>query len=79
MSTMSNSLAEPRSKPAPTAGLSHGDVRDFFALLKPRVMSLVVFTALVGMVAAPVRTSIPCVGLRRAPAASPSAPVPRAA
>ena len=27
--------------------------RDFFALLKPRVMSLVVFTALVGLVAAP--------------------------
>ena len=30
-----------------------GDVEDFFALLKPRVMSLVVFTALTGMVAAP--------------------------
>lgn len=30
-----------------------GEVRDFVALLKPRVMSLVVFTALVGMVAAP--------------------------
>ena len=27
--------------------------RDFFALLKPRVMSLVVFTALVGLIAAP--------------------------
>ena len=27
--------------------------RDYFALLKPRVMSLVIFTALVGMVAAP--------------------------
>src|SRR4026207_1650264 len=27
---------------------------DFFALLKPRVMSLVVFTAFVGLVAAPV-------------------------
>jgi protoheme IX farnesyltransferase len=27
--------------------------RDYFALLKPRVMSLVVFTALVGMIAAP--------------------------
>ena len=26
---------------------------DFFALLKPRVMSLVVFTALVGLLAAP--------------------------
>ena len=30
-----------------------GDVGDYLALLKPRVMSLVVFTALVGMVAAP--------------------------
>jgi protoheme IX farnesyltransferase len=29
------------------------EVRDYFALLKPRVMSLVVFTALVGMVRAP--------------------------
>lgn len=32
---------------------STGEARDFFALLKPRVMSLVVFTALVGMVTAP--------------------------
>jgi protoheme IX farnesyltransferase len=31
-----------------------GDVADFLALMKPRVMSLVVFTALVGIVAAPV-------------------------
>lgn len=30
-----------------------GDVEDYIALLKPRVMSLVVFTALVGMLAAP--------------------------
>ncbi len=30
-----------------------GDVGDFFALMKPRVMSLVVFTALVGLVVAP--------------------------
>jgi len=30
-----------------------GDVRDFVALLKPRVMSLVIFTAITGMVAAP--------------------------
>ena len=36
----------------PTEGLG-GSVGDFLALLKPRVMSLVVFTALVGMVAAP--------------------------
>src|SRR5436309_6804457 len=30
-----------------------GEVRDYLALLKPRVMSLVVFTALVGMAVAP--------------------------
>ncbi|MCX7325020.1 MAG: heme o synthase [Hyphomicrobiales bacterium] len=30
-----------------------GDVGDYFQLLKPRVMSLVIFTALVGMVVAP--------------------------
>ncbi|WP_262270067.1 MULTISPECIES: heme o synthase [Microvirga] len=50
MSTMSNSLAENHAEPLATAGLSQGDVSDFFALLKPRVMFLVVFTALVGMV-----------------------------
>src|SRR5437660_12879123 len=32
---------------------SIAEVGDYFALLKPRVMSLVVFTALVGMVVAP--------------------------
>jgi protoheme IX farnesyltransferase len=36
--------------------------RDYFALLKPRVMSLVVFTALVGMVAAPGQIN-PVIGL----------------
>ncbi len=35
-------------------GLSEAMAGDFLALLKPRVMSLVVFTALVGLVAAPV-------------------------
>jgi hypothetical protein len=35
------------------AGLSVASVGDFVALLKPRVMSLVVFTALTGMVMAP--------------------------
>ena len=35
---------------APAGG---GSVGDYFALLKPRVMSLVIFTALVGLVAAP--------------------------
>lgn len=39
---------------AETGPASHtAEAGDFFALLKPRVMSLVVFTALVGMVAAP--------------------------
>ncbi len=50
MSTMSNSLADNHTESFATAGLSQGDVSDFFALLKPRVMFLVVFTALVGMV-----------------------------
>ena len=40
-----------------TAGASEadtgGDVADFFALMKPRVMFLVVFTALAGLIAAP--------------------------
>ena len=30
-----------------------GDVADYVALMKPRVMFLVIFTALVGLVAAP--------------------------
>jgi len=33
--------------------ISGGDIADYFALLKPRVMSLVIFTALVGMAIAP--------------------------
>ncbi|WP_372613686.1 heme o synthase [Aquicoccus sp.] len=39
-----------------TTGTGTGDAEfgDYFALLKPRVMSLVVFTALVGLLAAPV-------------------------
>jgi heme o synthase len=36
-----------------TAHLAGGSVGDFVALMKPRVMALVVFTALVGMVLAP--------------------------
>jgi protoheme IX farnesyltransferase len=39
---------------AETAGVNEPTVGDYIALLKPRVMSLVVFTALVGMIAAPV-------------------------
>ena len=37
----------------PRVASSGGDVYDFVALMKPRVMSLVVFTALTGLVAAP--------------------------
>ncbi len=44
--------ASSQAAPLP-ASAALGDVRDYFALLKPRVMSLVIFTALVGMVAAP--------------------------
>ncbi len=33
--------------------ISEADVADYIALLKPRVMSLVIFTALVGLVLAP--------------------------
>ena len=43
-----------RSIGMPQASISPGTARDFFALLKPRVMSLVIFTALVGMLLAPV-------------------------
>ena len=39
-----------------------GSVADYFALLKPRVMSLVIFTALTGMIAAPVPVH-PIIGL----------------
>jgi protoheme IX farnesyltransferase len=37
----------------PSAATLGGDVGDYWQLMKPRVMSLVVFTALVGMVCAP--------------------------
>ncbi len=49
---------------AASAAMSGGEVSDYIALLKPRVMSLVVFTALVGMAVA------------HAPA-TPSSPSPR--
>ncbi len=42
--------AADQSLPASSVG---GDVGDYFQLLKPRVMSLVIFTALVGIVVAP--------------------------
>jgi protoheme IX farnesyltransferase len=51
---MPKGFAEPLTGPTPLAPACQGDVSDFIALLKPRVMFLVVFTALVGMVVSPV-------------------------
>ena len=51
---MSDSTLHPTNTiEASVAGLDNGTVGDYIALLKPRVMSLVVFTALVGYVLAP--------------------------
>jgi heme o synthase len=47
---MSDTSAATTTLPVAVSG---GGVADYFALMKPRVMSLVIFTALVGMVAAP--------------------------
>jgi heme o synthase len=48
---MSDAATDIAGKPLAIEG--QGGVGDYFALLKPRVMSLVIFTALVGLVAAP--------------------------
>ncbi|HEX4408031.1 MAG TPA: heme o synthase [Xanthobacteraceae bacterium] len=48
---MSVTLAEPRVEPCIEPSIA--GVGDYIALMKPRVMSLVVFTALVGLVVAP--------------------------
>ncbi|MEM7620198.1 MAG: heme o synthase [Pseudomonadota bacterium] len=48
---MSDTGIDIQSQPVRTS--YGGDVQDYFALLKPRVMSLVVFTALVGILSAP--------------------------
>src|SRR5690606_17614411 len=55
MSLVTDTLVETRAVASPAAARAAelADVRDYFALLKPRVMSLVVFTALVGIVRAP--------------------------
>jgi protoheme IX farnesyltransferase len=50
MTTATNRLHDTPTEAIATPGVSQGDVSDYFALLKPRVMFLVVFTALVGMV-----------------------------
>ena len=49
MTTITNAIDTPTS----LAAAGRGEVRDYFMLLKPRVMSLVVFTALVGMLVTP--------------------------
>jgi len=48
MTSLTNTIG--RDGPAPAVSAAGGDVPDYFALLKPRVMVLVIFTALVGMV-----------------------------
>jgi protoheme IX farnesyltransferase len=50
---MSQSNKETFAKLQEPASLDAGSAADYIALMKPRVMSLVVFTALVGMVMAP--------------------------
>jgi protoheme IX farnesyltransferase len=55
MAILTNDIADALAPPAlgqARGGVSQGEVGDFVALLKPRVMSLVVFTALVGMLVA---------------------------
>ena len=64
MTSLSNSVsagAEPQDF-APAPMMVGGEVSDFFALLKPRVMVLVIFTALVGMVVSHVQIQ-PVVGV----------------
>ncbi len=50
MTSLTNSIGRDGPAPAPALSAAGGDVPDYFALLKPRVMILVIFTALVGMV-----------------------------
>ena len=48
------SLNQPYSEALEPVALSGGgSVRDYYELLKPRVMQLVIFTAIVGLFAAP--------------------------
>jgi protoheme IX farnesyltransferase len=53
LASESANIAQPLSAEFAPAQPSMAGVGDYFALLKPRVMSLVVFTALVGMLVAP--------------------------
>jgi len=52
MTTETHSLVD-ESVALAGAGLSLAGPRDFFQLMKPRVMSLVIFTAIIGLVVAP--------------------------
>ncbi|WP_324753749.1 heme o synthase [Roseovarius sp. Pro17] len=58
---MSDASLNPSTTTAGSTQPQEAGFGDFFALLKPRVMSLVVFTALVGLLAAPVSVN-PVVG-----------------
>ena len=49
--TVSTTILNPSAAAMPSTGLA--DWRDYFALLKPRVMTLVIFTAACGLFAAP--------------------------
>lgn len=53
MSLVNDSYLTGRRVSGAESGADFAEVRDYFELLKPRVMSLVVFTALVGLVRAP--------------------------
>ena len=60
--SVSNESADPsREVPVAAFATSLGRVADYLALTKPRVMSLVLFTAVVGLFAAPVHVD-PLVG-----------------
>jgi heme o synthase len=60
--SVSHSTDPSREVPVTAFATSLGRVADYIALMKPRVMSLVLFTALVGLFAAPVHVD-PAVGL----------------
>ncbi len=53
MSSAGTNIDAHAELPSASAAATEGSVRDYLTLMKPRVMSLVVFTALVGMMAAP--------------------------
>ena len=62
MAAIGNELTVERPVAAPPLAWSAGEVRDYLALLKPRVMTLVVFSGFAGLVVAP-GTPHPLLGL----------------